>query len=654
MTTTPEVSVVMAVYNGEPYLRSSLESVLLQTGVSFELIIVDDGSTDSSSAILDEFAQRDSRVRILRQENCGLTVSLQRGCNAARGQWIARQDADDLSFPDRLARQAALLRSDPQLSLVWSRSKIIGPEGETLFATEHPRDRQQAAQDLREGVSSPCHGSAMFSAAAYRKAGGYRAEFRYAQDWDLWLRLIEVGEVQALPETLYARRVTDVSISAFRSEQQRELAAIAKECAAARQRGESEAKHLDAASVVSQRSPSANGQRRAGSSYFIGKCLFNRRDSRAVSYLRKSIRETPGNWRGWASLAMAKALCQTPGPESTTTVATLRCDSLRFAAGDGDDGVLTADDVTIAIPTFHREEVLINTVRDVLGQSPRAGEILILDQTPEHTPEVTEQLAAWDASGDIRWIRLPKPSIPAAMNQALLLATGSIVLFLDDDLVPEPGLIATHAQNYGDEKIWAVAGQVLQPGQTPQPSNGAVWSRGIWRDMNFPFNSTDPCRISNCMAGNLSVRRQRALELGGFDENYISLAYRFETDFARRLTDAGGEIQFEPRAVIHHLQALRGGTRVYGLHRSTCKPDHAVGEYYFALRHGRGTQMLTFMGYRLYRALVTRHNLFKPWWIPLRLYAELHGLVWAMQLASQGPKFPQQTSAPASIPAVGR
>jgi GT2 family glycosyltransferase len=228
------------------------------------------------------------------------------------------------------------------------------------------------------------------------------------------------------------------------------------------------------------------------------------------------------------------------------------------------------------------------------------------------------------------------------MNYALRMARGKVVLFLDDDVVPCRELVASHIGNYDDDRVWAVAGQVLQPGQTPQYRTQSVWRRGIWRDLNFPFNSTTPVRISNCMAGNLSVRRARALEMGGFDENFISLAYRFETDFARRLTDRGGEIQFSPEAVIQHLQAMRGGTRVYGHHRTTCKPDHAVGEYYFALRHGRRFETVSFMAYRLFRALGTRHNLFRPWWIPLRLMAELHGLLWAVELARRGPQFPTE------------
>jgi glycosyltransferase involved in cell wall biosynthesis len=100
----PRISVVTSVYNGERYLRESLESVLSQEGVDLELIVVDDGSEDSTPEILADSATRDPRLRVLTQENRGLTVALIRGCAEARGEFIARHDLDDLSLPGRLRR----------------------------------------------------------------------------------------------------------------------------------------------------------------------------------------------------------------------------------------------------------------------------------------------------------------------------------------------------------------------------------------------------------------------------------------------------------------------------------------------------------------------------------------------------------------------
>ena len=105
------VSVVMSVYNGAKYLRESVESVLSQEGVAFEFIIVNDGSTDDSGIILAEYAARDDRIRIIEQENTGLTRALIRGCDEAQGKYIARQDADDISMPNRLLQLQNLISS---------------------------------------------------------------------------------------------------------------------------------------------------------------------------------------------------------------------------------------------------------------------------------------------------------------------------------------------------------------------------------------------------------------------------------------------------------------------------------------------------------------------------------------------------------------
>src|SRR5689334_13931050 len=104
MSDYPDVSVVMSVYNDARYLRDSIESILRQEGVTLEFIVIDDGSTDGSAAILDEFATKDSRLKVVHQQNRGLTLSLISGCAMARGRYIARQDSDDISFSNRLRK----------------------------------------------------------------------------------------------------------------------------------------------------------------------------------------------------------------------------------------------------------------------------------------------------------------------------------------------------------------------------------------------------------------------------------------------------------------------------------------------------------------------------------------------------------------------
>ncbi len=310
MSTIPLISVVTSVYNGERYLRRSIESVLSQEGVDFEMIVVDDGSTDASGRILTEIAAGDSRLRILRQENRGLTAALIRGCSEARGRLIARHDSDDSSLPGRLEAQSRRLLEEPETALVSCWSLALGPRDETLLEIVRPDDDAAATRDLVSGTHGPAgHGSVMFRAEQYRRAGGYRDEFRFGQDWDLWLRLTELGRLAFIPRFLYAFRVLEHSISARRRNQQEALGRLARLCRAARDRGEPETQLLEKAREVSA-APGGGWAWAGRGSYFIGKCLFDRRDRRAIPYLRRSVALSPWNLRMWGALGAAAVLCR--------------------------------------------------------------------------------------------------------------------------------------------------------------------------------------------------------------------------------------------------------------------------------------------------------------------------------------------------------
>jgi GT2 family glycosyltransferase len=289
--------------------------------------------------------------------------------------------------------------------------------------------------------------------------------------------------------------------------------------------------------------------------------------------------------------------------------------------------------VSIAIPTYQRGPVVVANVERLLRLASRPAEILIVDQTPSHDPPIEEQLDEWSRAGTIRWIRLPQPSVPHAMNEALRLAVSPIVLFMDDDVVPSADLVGVHEAAHGDG-TWAVVGQILQPGESPRHYDDRRLHRGALRDLEFPFNHDAPAIVENVMAGNLSVNRSRALDLGGFDENFLGAAYRFETDFARRVVAAGGRIRFEPRATLDHLQAPTGGTRAFGDHRSSRSMAHAVGDYYFARRHVPG--FWRYAARRFVRNTFTRYHLRHPWIVPGKAIAEMRGLALAMRLARRG------------------
>jgi GT2 family glycosyltransferase len=292
-----------------------------------------------------------------------------------------------------------------------------------------------------------------------------------------------------------------------------------------------------------------------------------------------------------------------------------------------------ASDVSIVVPTYNRGAILADTLRRFLALEPRPAELLVIDQTASHLPEIATQLDAWAVAGDIRWIRLPKPSIPHAMNEGLRLATRPIVLFLDDDVAPVPEIVARHAAAYDDANTVAVIGQCLQPGESPQHWRRGEATRDI-PDLDFRFNHDAPEFISNVIAMNLSVVRDRALAIGGFDENFVFVAYRFETDFALRLIAAGGRIRFEPSARVDHLRLSTGGTRAYGDHRTSPSPAHSAGDYYFALHHSH--HFTSYVLHRLRTNVLTRFHVKHPWTIPAKLIGEARGLILARQLRREG------------------
>ena len=356
--------------------------------------------------------------------------------------------------------------------------------------------------------------------------------------------------------------------------------------------------------------------------------LYADRTSRLVSGLRRLLEVLVAGWAGYCvQLAFRKAAIDDDRPSTPSA-------SGFDGAGPARDGCR----VSVVIPTYGRERVLLDTVSAVLALEPRPGEVILVDQTPEHLPDTAAQLQAWALAGAIRLIQLEEPSIPRAMNQGLLRSTKPIVLFLDDDLVPDRDLISGHLAAHQVARAGAVVGMVLQPGEEPIDLPRSRGAAGLMQDLEFRFNSTQPASIANCMAGNLSVNREAALGAGGFDEAFRGTAHRFETEFVRRLRRRGWEVLFEPTARIRHLRAETGGTRRRGSHLQSARPDFGVGDYYFALREGTAREILQFFPRRLLREVRTRFHLTRPWWIPVKLIGEVRAMSWALRLHADGPK----------------
>ena len=209
---TPRVTVLMPVYNAAAYVADAARSILHQTWSDFELLVIDDGSTDDSARIVASLG--DPRIRLVRADrNIGLTATLNKGLALARGALIARQDADDLSEPERLERQVAFLDANPAVALVGSWYRKIDAAGRLLG------DRRLPTHDapLRWALLSHCpivHSAAMFRRDAIAEAGGYDDRFAYAQDYELWSRVAGRHRLANLPEFLVRYRVIATSLTA--------------------------------------------------------------------------------------------------------------------------------------------------------------------------------------------------------------------------------------------------------------------------------------------------------------------------------------------------------------------------------------------------------------------------------------------------------
>ena len=298
--------------------------------------------------------------------------------------------------------------------------------------------------------------------------------------------------------------------------------------------------------------------------------------------------------------------------------------------------------VSVVVPTYRRGPVLLDTIKYLLALEPPPLEILVVDQTEAHPPEVAGELERLQNVGRLRCLRLASPSIPRAMNTGLQEARGEVVLFFDDDVVPQKDVVAVHRQVYAAHpEAWAVAGQVIQP----EDAAGTRLIRPVRsgsfleQDLDFHFGGDSPAWVSNVIACHLSVKRAAALAAGGFDENFIPpVSFRFETEFAKRLIAAGGKIRFESRASVRHLRAGGGGTRAQGRHLASMSPIHGVGAYYYILRRGRGWNRAWHMIKRPFREVCTRFHLAHPWFIPVKFIGELRALALALRLHRQGPR----------------
>ena len=220
----PLISVLLPVYNAERYVKAAVESVRAQTFGDFELIVIDDGSTDGSLSVLRSLEKQDKRIRLISRPNVGLVATLNEMLCMATGYLVARMDADDICRPTRFEKQVGFLSENQTCVAVGTRGLFIDSEGLPLFDFVNCWSHEEIEKALFRPELAIIHPSLMVRFDAIESVGGYRTGFPHAEDLDLFLRLGEIGRLSNLPEVLLEYRVHASSVSHSNAVMQSEAA----------------------------------------------------------------------------------------------------------------------------------------------------------------------------------------------------------------------------------------------------------------------------------------------------------------------------------------------------------------------------------------------------------------------------------------------
>ena len=217
-------------------------------------------------------------------------------------------------------------------------------------------------------------------------------------------------------------------------------------------------------------------------------------------------------------------------------------------------------DISVVIPTYNRDQELMDTINDILGQSHHNLEVIVLDQSQRHSPEFEENLRMIK-DPRLHYIKIGPPSLPAARNFGLKVAKAPIVLFIDDDIKASQDLVKYHLMAYQQHPdASAVGGRILQAGF---PIKKEVLRFNKYGVSHGVFTATQAAFTNAFPGGNHSVKVEEALKVGGYDTRYYRIAFREESDMALRMSRAGMKIYYEPKAEIFHLDTVKGGLRHY-------------------------------------------------------------------------------------------
>jgi glycosyltransferase involved in cell wall biosynthesis len=225
MVNKHKLSVIMSVFNDELYVSEAIESILSQDYTQFEFIIINDGSTDNSLNIINQYALQDDRILVINQSNIGLTKSLNKAIKIAKGNFIARMDSDDISMKNRFSSQMNFLESNPDCALIGTNVIKIDKDGAELEKNQSLYSYEDICNRFKKG-NCIAHGSVMLNKFLLGDLLSYDENFKYSQDYKLWTKIANKYKILNTKEYLYKLRLHDSSISKQKVEQQSIYAGI--------------------------------------------------------------------------------------------------------------------------------------------------------------------------------------------------------------------------------------------------------------------------------------------------------------------------------------------------------------------------------------------------------------------------------------------
>mgnify|MGYP003333612396 FL=1 len=292
-------------------------------------------------------------------------------------------------------------------------------------------------------------------------------------------------------------------------------------------------------------------------------------------------------------------------------------------------------DLSVIVVTYNRGATLLRTLESVLAQSPAAREVIVVDQTQQQPPAVKARLDEWAKLGAIRYVFQAEPNAQRARNHAIAEARCGVLLFLDDDVLLEAGMIAAHMANYADPNLAAVCGYYTEPGEVPLDELPEV-CRHRWTGwIHTPHCYTKRVECHLFPSCNGSIRRDVIRRLGGFDENFTHTLLD-DTDLACRLKAAGHRAVHDPLARLVHLKEPSGGKRPGGLNRHVLADANRwfTWGYFYWMNFGwRGVPELA----RNFRRCVLRKaNLMRPWQFVVAVIETVRGGARALRAVLRG------------------